>query len=74
MGASTAAEETASHRQLPTPEALEEASEIKIKDKDGNEVAFKSLFIGKPESERQLIVFIRHFFCGVRPFRSPSGS
>lgn len=42
---------------------LQEAGELKIKDESGKEVAFKSLYEVQPG--RQLIVFIRHFFCGV---------
>lgn len=43
---------------------LQEAGELKLKDENGKEVPFKSLYEG--QSGRQLIVFIRHFFCGVR--------
>lgn len=62
MGSATAIEKA--HRELPSKQALDEAGEIKIQDKDGNEIAFSSLFAGKSEGEKQLIVFIRHFFCG----------
>ncbi|CAK4032469.1 Hypothetical predicted protein [Lecanosticta acicola] len=53
-----------SHRQLPDPKTLAEAGELPIKDENGNEVAFKTLYADKPAHERQLIIFIRHFFCG----------
>lgn len=65
MGDSTVDEKTPSHRELPSKQVLEEAGNITIKDKDGNEIPFKSLYLDKPQEERQLIVFVRHFFCGV---------
>ncbi|KAJ4397528.1 hypothetical protein N0V93_001759 [Gnomoniopsis smithogilvyi] len=60
----TAQGEEGSHRQLPDDKALAEAGDVMIKDKEGNSLPFKSLWTGKPENERQLIVFVRHFFCG----------
>lgn len=54
------------HRALPDQKAVDAAGELLIKDEKGNEIAFKSLFADKPADERQLIVFVRHFFCGVR--------
>ncbi|KAM3418457.1 hypothetical protein BST61_g4443 [Cercospora zeina] len=51
-------------RELPSQATLDEVGEINIKDKDGKEVPFKSLYTGKPANERQLVIFIRHFFCG----------
>lgn len=42
---------------------LQEAGELQLKDENGKEVPFKSLYEGQPG--RQLIIFIRHFFCGV---------
>ncbi|CZT22785.1 uncharacterized protein RCC_08491 [Ramularia collo-cygni] len=52
------------HRALPDKKAVEAAGELLIKDEKGNEIAFKSLYSDKPADERQLIVFVRHFFCG----------
>ncbi|PPJ54207.1 hypothetical protein CBER1_01062 [Cercospora berteroae] len=51
-------------RELPSQATLDEVGEINIKDKDGKEVPLKSLYTGKPANERQLIIFVRHFFCG----------
>lgn len=65
MGATD--EKKASHRELPDPKTLSEAGEVLIKDKDGNDVPFKSFYTDKPADERQLIVFVRHFHCGVSP-------
>lgn len=66
MGASTAEDDR--RRELPTEAALSEAGEIMIKDKDGKEIPLKSLYTGKPADERQLLIFIRHFFCGVSAY------
>ncbi|TCD63780.1 hypothetical protein EIP91_004963 [Steccherinum ochraceum] len=41
--------------------AIEDAKKMKVKDKDGNEVTFGSLL----EKQDSIVVFIRHFFCGV---------
>ncbi|KXT02722.1 hypothetical protein AC578_5430 [Pseudocercospora eumusae] len=62
MGSASANE--MSHRELPSPQALAQAGDLKIKDQDGNEIPFKQLYTGKADNERQLIIFIRHFFCG----------
>jgi hypothetical protein len=53
------------HRELPSKEALDKAGEHMIQDENGNEIAFKTLYTDKPADERQLIIFVRHFFCGV---------
>ncbi|KJY01190.1 hypothetical protein TI39_contig301g00015 [Zymoseptoria brevis] len=52
------------HRELPSKETVQKAGEHMIKDETGNEIAFKTLYADKPADERQLIVFVRHFFCG----------
>lgn len=67
MGAAATQEKPSEFYQLPDPKALEAAGDFDITDENGNKIAFKSLFTGKPEGERQLIIFIRHFFCGVSP-------
>lgn len=52
----------------PTPAALASAGEIPVYDAAGNSRLFKSLYsVGDVVGDRQLIIFIRHFFCGVRP-------
>ena len=59
----------AAHYKLPDASTLKEAGELSIKDENGKEIQFKSLYEGKPG--RQLIVFIRHFYCGVRAIHLP---
>ena len=53
------------HYELPNAKTLEEAGELKIKDEYGKEIQFKNLYANK-QGQQNLIIFIRHFFCGVR--------
>jgi hypothetical protein len=51
----------------PDATMLEEAGEIPIYDSEGNSRPFKSLYSGDEAiGEQQLVIFVRHFFCGVR--------
>ncbi|GAM89951.1 hypothetical protein ANO11243_079910 [Dothideomycetidae sp. 11243] len=50
----------------PSRDALEEAGDIPVFDSAGNQRAFKSLYtVGDVVGSRQLIIFIRHFYCGA---------
>lgn len=50
----------------PSRDALDTAGDIPIYDSAGGQRPFKSLFArGDVVGDRQLIVFIRHFYCGV---------
>lgn len=51
---------------LPSAKALKTAGEVQIQDEHGNSLPFKSLYEGSKPGERQLVVWVRHFFCGVR--------
>jgi hypothetical protein len=55
--------------ELPSKDIIEKAADIPVVDVDGKEVPFKSLYLpsndGDKEERRTLIIFIRHFFCGV---------
>ena len=60
----------------PNKNTLVTAGELPVLDKDGKKLPFKSLY---PTNLRQrvLIIFIRHFFCGVcppSPFRLTASS
>ena len=50
--------------ELPNAQTLQQVGELPVKDENGKEIRFKSLYEDQPG--RQLIVFIRHFYCGVR--------
>jgi len=50
----------------PAHSSVERAGNVPVFDSAGNSRPFKSLFsIGEAVGDRQLIIFIRHFFCGV---------
>jgi hypothetical protein len=52
--------------QPPTQEALDSAGAIPIFDEDGNSRLFSSIYDGPNAiGDQQLIIFVRHFFCGV---------
>lgn len=51
---------------FPDKDAIVEAGEVMIYDSEGNERAFKTLVSGETcIGEQQLVIFVRHFFCGV---------
>jgi len=54
--------------EYPSQETLKAAGNISIYDANGNSMPFKNLISGETAiGERQLIVFVRHFYCGVSP-------
>jgi len=56
-----AAEQTEAHAK-PDEKILQEAGELEILDESGKAITFDQLY---NTENRQVIVFIRHFFCGV---------
>jgi len=51
---------------LPSKSTLEKTADLPIFDVDGNIIPFKSLYWSDGnESQKVMIIFIRHFFCGV---------
>ncbi|KAH9486022.1 Peroxiredoxin-like 2C [Psilocybe cubensis] len=48
-------------KELPDQKTLEEAGNCDILDIDGNKVKFSTIFA----EQKTIVVFIRHFFCGV---------
>ena len=48
---------------LPNKKMLDKANGLKLLDEDKKQHAFKDLHDG---TGRTLVVFVRHFFCGVR--------
>jgi hypothetical protein len=51
---------------IPTEKDLEKVAELLVLDADGQSRPFKEIYDAPHRAPRQLIVFIRHFFCGVR--------
>jgi hypothetical protein len=54
-----------SNNELPSAETLRKIEDYVVLDKDGKSHPFKSLYTGKHVARRVLIIFVRHFFCGV---------
>lgn len=54
-----------SNNELPTAETLRKIENYVVLDRDGKTHPFKSLYTGKHVARRVLIIFVRHFFCGV---------
>lgn len=53
------------NNKLPSPETLQELEKYTVLDESGKSHPFKSLYTGPNVARRVLIIFIRHFFCGV---------
>lgn len=54
-----------SNNQMPSAETLRKIENYVVLDRDGKSHPFKSLYTGKHVARRVLIIFVRHFFCGV---------
>lgn len=53
--------------RLPSQSQLDKAGELPILDSNGRAHDFRSLWDRKePTERRNIVIFIRHFFCGVR--------
>lgn len=50
--------------KLPDEKTLATVGDTQILAADGSTLPFKSFYTGDNASTRQLIIFIRHFFCG----------
>lgn len=50
---------------LPTAEMISRVENLPVLDKDGRSRPFKSLYSGPNVARRVLVIFVRHFFCGV---------
>lgn len=57
--------EVLTNNELPSPETLKKIEDYIVLDRDGRSHAFKTLYSGTNVARRVLMIFIRHFFCGV---------
>jgi hypothetical protein len=57
--------EVDTNNTIPTEEDLQKIESLMVLDKDGKTVPFKDLYNGVNVARRVLVIFIRHFFCGV---------
>lgn len=51
--------------KLPTVADLEKVADLPVLDADGQSQPFKNLYSGPQAAQRVLLIFVRHFFCGV---------
>ena len=52
---------------IPSEKDLTRVSDMLVLDAEGQSRPFKEIYDAPHRAPRQLIVFIRHFFCGVSP-------
>ena len=57
--------EVLTNNEIPSPETIKKIEDYIVLDKDGRSHAFKTLYSGPNVARRVLMIFIRHFFCGV---------
>lgn len=49
----------------PSAKSLHKVEDYKVLDSKGEAHTFKSVYDGPDSTKRVLVIFIRHFFCGV---------
>lgn len=54
-----------SNDELPSAETIERISDYIVLDRHGKTHTFRSLYTGRSVARRVLIIFVRHFYCGV---------
>jgi len=50
--------------KIPTTSDLEKIGELLVRNAEGKTLTFREIY-GDSSAERHLVIFIRHFFCGV---------
>ena len=50
---------------IPSQALLRKVADFQFSDQDGKSRPFKSLYSGPMVARRVLVIFVRHFFCGV---------
>ncbi|KAF2835405.1 hypothetical protein M501DRAFT_942112, partial [Patellaria atrata CBS 101060] len=50
--------------KLPSKKILDQCADLLVLDAEGGSRPFKELYSGPNKAQKQLIIFIRHFFCG----------
>lgn len=62
------------NNELPTEKDLARVGDLLVLDAKGQSRPFKELYNAPHVAPRQLIIFIRHFFCGVSKVSNPNPS
>jgi hypothetical protein len=58
-------DEGLSNNKLPSEETIRKVEGYEVFDSKGEKHSFKSIYDGPDSTGRLLVIFIRHFFCGV---------
>lgn len=53
------------NNELPSPELLKKIEDYVVLDEDNKSRPFKSVCTGSNVARRVLVIFVRHFYCGV---------
>jgi hypothetical protein len=59
---------------IPTQKDLARVADLLVLDAQGQSRPFKELYKAPGVAPRQLVIFIRHFFCGVSTLQSPTST
>ncbi|KAJ5239455.1 hypothetical protein N7468_004074 [Penicillium chermesinum] len=59
--------QTMTSAEVPSAETLHKVGEYTVLDRKGEKHTFKSILEGPAATDRVLVIFIRHFFCGTVP-------
>lgn len=57
--------EVVTNDELPSAETIRRIENYIVLDRHGKTHTFKSLYTGRSVARRVLVIFVRHFFCGV---------
>ena len=57
--------------KLPTVAELKKVADLPVLDAGGKSQPFKNIYSGEKATQRVLVIFVRHFFCGVSPSPPP---
>ena len=52
---------------IPSQELLKRIADYPVLDINGKSIPFKSIYTGPNVARRVLVIFVRHFYCGVSP-------
>lgn len=57
---------------IPSEEQIAKVADFPVLDVDGKEVPFRSVYEGDREKKinKVLVIFVRHFYCGVSPLKT----
>jgi len=53
------------NNEIPSQATLRKVENFMLLDRDGRAIQFKDVYGGKHGARRVLVIFIRHFYCGV---------